>query len=217
VAYVVGQEGAVPSVSELQGFVRERLPEYMVPSAFVGLQALPLTPNGKVDRKALPAPEGRGVAEGYVPPCTPTEELLAGIWAEVLHLEWVGRHDNFFELGGHSLLAVTLIERMRRNGLQADVRALFTTPTLAALAATLGGETNLVEVPPNRIPPRCEAITPEMLPLVELSAAEIECLISGVPGGAANVQDIYPNRCKWCGGKHPCRWKRWCWIRRGGR
>ncbi|MGH8566419.1 MAG: condensation domain-containing protein, partial [Gammaproteobacteria bacterium] len=145
----------------------------------------------KVDRKALPAPEGRG-AEGYVPPCTPTEELLAGIWAEVLRQERVGRHDNFFELGGHSLLAVTLIERMRRRGLQVDVRALFTTPTLAALAATLGGEPDLVEVPPNRIPPQCEAITPEMLPLVELTAAEIERLISGVPGGAANVQDIYP-------------------------
>ncbi|MGH8566236.1 MAG: amino acid adenylation domain-containing protein [Gammaproteobacteria bacterium] len=144
-----------------------------------------------MDRKALPAPEGRG-AEGYVPPCTPTEELLAGIWAEVLRQERVGRHDNFFELGGHSLLAVTLIERMRQNGLHADVRALFTTPTLAALAVTLGGEPDLIEVPPNRIPPQCEAITPEMLPLVELTAAEIERLVSGVPGGAANVQDIYP-------------------------
>ena len=78
VAYVVAQEEPAPSGSELRGFVRERLPEYMVPSAFVGLPALPLTPNGKVDRKALPAPEGRGVEEGYVPPCTPTEELLAG-------------------------------------------------------------------------------------------------------------------------------------------
>ena len=117
---------------------------------------------------------------------------MAGIWAEGLQVERIGRHDNFFELGGHSLLAVTLIERMRRNGLQADVRALFTTPTLAALAATLGGETDLVEVPPNRIPPQCEAIAPEMLPLVELTAAEIEHLVSGVPGGAANVQDIYP-------------------------
>ena len=78
VAYVVAQEEPAPSGSELRGFVRERLPEYMVPSAFVGLPALPLTPNGKVDRKALPAPEGRGVEEGYVAPCTPTEELLAG-------------------------------------------------------------------------------------------------------------------------------------------
>src|SRR5205823_5797689 len=98
VAYVVGQEGVIPSGSELRGFLKERLPEYMVPSAFVGLPALPLTPNGKVDRRALPAPEGRGMTEGYVPPCTPTEELLAGIWAEVLRQERVGRHDNFFAL-----------------------------------------------------------------------------------------------------------------------
>ena len=193
VAYVVGQEEPAPSVSELRGFVRERLPEYMVPSAFVGLPALPLTPNGKVDRKALPAPEADAYAvREYAAPEGEVERVLAGIWAEVLQVERIGRHDNFFELGGHSLLAVTLIERMRRNGLQADVRALFTTPTLAALAATLGGETDLVEVPPNRIPPQCEAITPEMLPLVELTAAEIEHLVSGVPGGAANVQDIYP-------------------------
>ena len=125
-----------------------------------------------MDRKALPAPEADAYAvREYAAPEGEVESVLAGIWAEVLQVERIGRHDNFFELGGHSLLAVTLIERMRRNGLQADVRALFTTPTLAALAATLGGETDLVEVPPNRIPPQCEAITPEMLPLVELTAS----------------------------------------------
>ena len=85
------------------------------------------------------------------------ERILAQIWAEVLELERVGRHDNFFELGGHSLLAVTLIERMRRAGLHADVRALFATPTLAELAAAVGGESSEVEVPPNRIPADCDA------------------------------------------------------------
>ena len=114
------------------------------------------------------------------------------IWAEVLKLERVGRHDNFFELGGHSLLAVGLIERMRRAGLHADVRTLFVTPTLAALAAAVGGDSGVVEVPPNRIPPACDAITPEMLPLVQLSAEEIERIVATVPGGAANMQDIYP-------------------------
>ena len=189
-----GEPGEGPVGAEvLRTHLAASLPEYMVPGAYVRLESLPLTPNGKLDRKALPAPEANAYAvREYAAPEGEVERVLAGIWAEVLQWEGIGRHDNFFELGGHSLLAVTLIERMRRNGLQADVRALFTTPTLAALAATVGGETDLVEVPPNRIPPQCEAITPEMLPLVELTAAEIERLVSGVPGGATNVQDIYP-------------------------
>jgi non-ribosomal peptide synthase protein (TIGR01720 family) len=135
VAYVVAQEGPAPSGSELRGFVRERLPEYMVPSAFVGLPALPLTPNGKVDRRALPAPEGRGVAEGYVPPCTPTEELLAGIWAEVLRQERVGRHDNFFALGGDSILCIQVIARAQQAGLQLTPKQLFQHQSIAELAA----------------------------------------------------------------------------------
>ena len=100
------------------------------------LERLPLTPNGKLDREALPAPEGDAyVRGGYEAPVGETEELLAKIWSELLGVERVGRHDNFFELGGHSLLAVTLIERLRRQGLQVDVRALFSSPTLAGLAA----------------------------------------------------------------------------------
>ena len=170
-----------------------RLPEYMVPAAYVRLERLPLTANGKLDRKALPAPEldAYGVSE-YAAPEGEVETTLAAIWAELLHVERVGRNDNFFELGGHSLLAVTLVERMRRQGLQVDVRALFTTQTLAGLAAAIGPQTDLIEVPENQIPSECAAITPEMLPLVELSQEEINRIVSGVPGGTANVQDIYP-------------------------
>ncbi|WP_334190910.1 amino acid adenylation domain-containing protein, partial [Noviherbaspirillum sp.] len=97
-----------------------------------------------------------------------------------------------FQLGGHSLLAVSLIERMRNDDLQADVRALFSTPTVAALALVVGGESRLVDVPANRIEAGCDAITPDMLPLVNLSEDDIARIVVAVPGGAANIQDIYP-------------------------
>src|SRR6201999_277408 len=122
------------AVNELRSHLPPALPEYMVPAAYVHLDALPLTLNGKLDRKALPAPESDAyLAHVYEAPQGETETALAAIWADGLRIDRVGRHDNFFELGGHSLLAVTLMERMRRQGLQTDVRALFSTPTLAGL------------------------------------------------------------------------------------
>jgi amino acid adenylation domain-containing protein len=193
VAYFEPRADSAPDASDLRNYLKKNLPDYMLPSAFVLMEKLPLTPNGKIDRKALPAPEGDAYAvRKYEAPQGEVETTLAGIWADVLKVERVGRHDHFFELGGHSLLAVKLIERMRRKGLHADVRALFSTPTLAELAAAVGCQGRLVEVPPNLIPLQCDAITPEMLPLVELSATEIERIVSSVPGGATNVQDIYP-------------------------
>ena len=177
----------------LRHHLSERLAEYMVPAAYVWLESLPLTPNGKLDRKALPAPEANDYGvRGYEAPLGEVENTLAQIWAELLKVERVGRQDHFFALGGHSLLAVTLIERMRQAGLKADVRALFATPTLAGLAAAVGSGSELVDVPANRIPPECTAITPEMLSLVALGAMEIERLVEATPGGAANIQDIYP-------------------------
>ncbi|WP_420126423.1 amino acid adenylation domain-containing protein [Longimicrobium sp.] len=189
VAYVVGEAEA----EALRDRLRQGLPEYMVPAAFVSLDALPLTANGKLDRKALPAPEGDAYARrSYEAPLGEIETALAEIWAEVLGLDRVGRRDNFFELGGHSLLAIKLIGRMRRAGLYMEVRALFTTPVLAELAVAVGGASLEMEVPANGIAEGSESITPRMLPLVELSQEEIDRIVAGVPGGAANVQDIYP-------------------------
>jgi amino acid adenylation domain-containing protein len=151
VAYYVGAEAV--GAEALRAYLSERMPAFMVPAAYVRLQALPLTPNGKLDRRALPAPEGAAYGTRvYEAPAGEAEELLAGIWSELLGVEQVGRHDNFFRLGGHSLLVVGLIERMRQAGLHADVQVLFTTPTLAALAAAMRSGTREVEVPANLIP-----------------------------------------------------------------
>nr|WP_240979180.1 non-ribosomal peptide synthetase [Longimicrobium terrae] len=190
VAYWVG---AVEEAEVLRAHLAETLPAYMVPAAYVRMEGWPLTSNGKLDRRALPAPEGDAFARGgYEAPVGEVETALAEVWAEVLGVERVGRGDGFFELGGHSLLAVTLIARMRGRGMHADVRTVFTAPTLAALAAAVAGEHGEVQVPPNRIPAGSPVITPEMLPLVALDQAAIDGIVADVPGGAANVQDIYP-------------------------
>ncbi|MCA1633792.1 MAG: amino acid adenylation domain-containing protein, partial [Acidobacteria bacterium] len=140
VAYVVPREEPAPTAGELHRAVKERLPAYMVPSAFVTLEALPLTPNGKIDRKALPAPDfGRAEEQDtYVEPSTDVEALLAGIWSEVLGVEKVGVHDNFFESGGHSLLATQVIARVRKTfQVEVPLRSLFESPTIAELAVTV--------------------------------------------------------------------------------
>jgi amino acid adenylation domain-containing protein len=134
VAYVVGKA----EVEALREHLRRSLPEYMVPSAFVFLDALPLNPNGKLDRKALPAPELASSEETYVAPRTPTEEVLAGIWAEVLRLERVGAEEKFFDLGGHSLLATRVAARVHQVfGVELPLRALFEQPVLSGLAAEI--------------------------------------------------------------------------------
>src|SRR5476651_2190174 len=136
IAYCTGQ---AHSTEALRSHLLQHLPEYMVPAVFVHLDALPLSPNGKLDRKALPEPGLESVVvREYEAPQGDTEIALASLWAELLNVERVGRHDNFFELGGHSLLAVSLMGRMRRLGLSADVKVLFGQPTLSALAAALG-------------------------------------------------------------------------------
>jgi acyl carrier protein len=142
VAYVVinpNPNTAVKS-SELTRFLQQKLPDYMIPSAFVFLKRIPLAAGGKVDRRALPAPhKSQFEHEGnYVAPRTPVEELLAKIWINVLGVERIGIHDNFFEMGGHSLLAMRIMARVNREfGKKVPVRMVFDAPTIARFAARL--------------------------------------------------------------------------------
>ncbi|KGV19021.1 non-ribosomal peptide synthetase [Burkholderia pseudomallei] len=189
VAYYKGDA----DVAALRAQAAQHLPSYMVPSAYVRLDAWPLTPNGKLDRRALPAPADDAYARAeYEAPQGAREEALAAIWRELLHVERVSRHDNFFELGGHSLLAIGVIERMRREGLHTDVRSIFNAQTLSDLAARAQTDDRSIQAPPNLIPARATRITPGMLPLVALTQTQIDMLAVQVEGGAANIQDIYP-------------------------
>ncbi|MBV8234189.1 MAG: hypothetical protein JO075_00670, partial [Acidimicrobiia bacterium] len=137
---------------QLKAFLKQSLPEYMVPAVFVFLEALPVTPNGKIDRKALPEPQEAALpASEYIAPRDPTEEVLATIWAEVLGRQRVGIHDNFFDLGGHSLRATQVVSRVREafdGRIELPVRALFEAPTVAGLAARLTEAERGEDTPP---------------------------------------------------------------------
>jgi acyl carrier protein len=134
VAYLTAKTDEIDSV-EMRRFVKSVLPEYMTPSAFVLMKEWKLTPNGKIDRKQLPVPEENFVQTEYAAPQTPVEEKLVEIWSNLLRKERIGVNDNFFDLGGHSLLATQVVSRIRDAfGVNIPVRALFETPTIAALA-----------------------------------------------------------------------------------
>ncbi|HEV3051765.1 MAG TPA: non-ribosomal peptide synthetase, partial [Longimicrobium sp.] len=136
-AYYLADEPV--AVEALRAHLAERLPEYMVPAAYVWMERLPLTPNGKTDRRALPAPGSDAfAARGYQPPDGETEEAVAAIWADLLRVERVGRHDNFFQLGGNSLLATRLVFRIRREmDVEILVGDIFEKPELSLLAQHL--------------------------------------------------------------------------------
>jgi amino acid adenylation domain-containing protein/non-ribosomal peptide synthase protein (TIGR01720 family) len=137
VAYLVVDNQSAPSLSDLRGFMKETLPDYMVPSAFVMLDELPLTLNGKVDYQALPIPDRSrsGLEVAFTLPRSPVEELLAGLWAQVLGLKQVGVHDNFFELGGNSISSIQIVARANRAGLTLTPKQMFQHPTVAELAS----------------------------------------------------------------------------------
>jgi acyl-CoA synthetase (AMP-forming)/AMP-acid ligase II/acyl carrier protein len=141
-AYVVPNPEQAAVHSELRRFLKAKLPDYMVPSAFVELEAMPLTPNRKVDRRALPAPDvvRPDLQEAFVAPRSQSEELVAGIWSNVLGLERIGVHDNFFEIGGHSLLATRVVARIQQE-FEVDLKLMdfFKLPTIAELAKGIEG------------------------------------------------------------------------------
>jgi len=183
-----GVEGTGDVVAELRSALAERLPEYMIPAAFVALAALPLTPNGKVDRRALSrlgaelAPDRAAIGGGeYVAPRNATEEILAGLWAEVLGLERVGVLDNFFALGGDSILVIRTASRARQAGLRFTPRQLFQNQTVAALAnvANIAGAAEPPAPPTPRETPRSEgAFTPSHFPAAGLAQNELDDLLA---------------------------------------
>jgi amino acid adenylation domain-containing protein len=184
VAYCTPHRGCIPDIRELRGFLRTKLPDYMVPAAFVVLDALPLTPHGKVDRQALLAPDQAlpPLFEAFVALRTPIEELLAGIWASVLKVESVGIHDNFFALGGHSLLAVQVMSRLRKV-FQVDVplRALFDAPTVAGLARHVEEVRQAAQspaTPPLKAVPRERAVP---LTMTQEHLWDLDRLLPGAP------------------------------------
>jgi len=181
VAYVVAAEERAPTAGGLRAFLKEKLPEYMAPSQYHFLEKLPLTPQGKVNRLALPRPEGaeRELDVLFVAPRSAVEEVLCGIFAEVLNVERVGVNDNFFELGGHSLLATQLVSRVRKT-FQPDLplRKIFEAPTVALLAALLvAGEPSLGE-----FEKRAEALRT----IESLSTDDLEELLRRKKAKAAN-------------------------------
>ncbi|MFL5538397.1 MAG: amino acid adenylation domain-containing protein, partial [Longimicrobiaceae bacterium] len=186
VGWVVPEAGAAPGTRELREAVARRLPEYMVPAAFVVLDRLPLTGNGKVDRRALPDPDASAaeLAGEHAAPRTPVEEVLAGIWAEVLKLDRVGVDDDFFALGGHSLRATQVVSRAQAAlGIEVPLRTLFEQPTIAALAATLEemlrGQSGAAAAPPFRAAKReADAAVP-----LSFSQARLWFLDRMQPGG----------------------------------
>jgi hypothetical protein len=176
VAYVVPHPDGALTLSDLRQFLHMKLPDYMVPAVCTFLDALPLTPNGKVDRRSLPVPAPSALAEGFVAPCTAAEVLLAGIWAQVLGLEQVGRHDNFFELGGDSILSMQIIAKANLAGLRFTPRQIFQHQTLAELAA-VADMTPAMPALQGSItgqPPVTEGNTCADFPLAQLGEGQLE-------------------------------------------
>ncbi|CCH94170.1 McnA [Microcystis aeruginosa PCC 9432] len=183
VAYIVPQKETTPTPNELRQFLKEKLPDYMIPSAFVIMESLPLTPNGKIDRRALPETNLCGEIElNFVAPRNLEEEILAKIWSQVLRVEPVGIYDNFFELGGDSILTIQIITRARKAGLELTPKQLFTHQNIAELATVATRVTESQTEPEIVNPPPPEAdtgdYTAQDFPLLEIDQIELEQILA---------------------------------------
>ena len=137
VAYVVMNSPENTATADLRGFLKQKLPEYMLPTSFVLLEKLPITPSGKVDRKSLPAPDTSALSlrSSYVAPRTDTEQQVSQIWSQILKLDKIGIHDNFFELGGYSLLGTQILTRVRKIfAINIPLKVLFESPNITEFA-----------------------------------------------------------------------------------
>ncbi|HEY0601304.1 MAG TPA: phosphopantetheine-binding protein, partial [Herpetosiphonaceae bacterium] len=173
VAVATGVRASDGLPSNLHNFLQERLPAYMVPAAFVLLDALPLTASGKLDRRALPLPADLRAAASaeYTAPRTPLEVVLAEIWAELLGVEQIGVQDNFFKLGGHSLLATQVVARIREDlEIELPLRRIFETPTIAGLAETLRRDPAQAE--------HVDKVARLLVQLAQMSEAEAEAMLT---------------------------------------
>ncbi len=198
VAYVVPYPGDdTVLIDALRSHLKSRLPDFMVPAVIMTLSSIPLTSNGKIDRSKLPEPDLNQSLAEFIAPQTHIESIVGGIWGELLEVDRVGKADNFFALGGNSLLAMQVKSRLQEEGFSVSVADLFGASNLEVLAsrvsvASTPEQNNCVSY---AIPEGCDDIELEMLPLLsslELTETTLEKIISRVPGGAANVQDIYP-------------------------
>lgn len=207
IAYIVwsksdrsANDGGADGLRDEQGIAYLRhaltnlLPEYMIPSSFVPLDVLPLNANGKIDKTVLPEPDVSAKKVGFIAPNTPEEKLLSQLWRDLLGVNHIGVEDNFFRLGGHSLLAMELVSMLGNYDMEVEVRHIFGATTLGELAKKIrqrkknsGGDNAAIGVPEN-----CHYITPEYLPLLDISQNEIDLIVKTVKGGVENIQDIYP-------------------------
>uniref|UniRef100_UPI004053EC43 amino acid adenylation domain-containing protein n=1 Tax=Shewanella sp. TaxID=50422 RepID=UPI004053EC43 len=193
---VISEQDTPAMISDIKQHLSTQLPDYMIPTFIIFITQWPLSNNGKVDRKSLPEPHSSLVLQKYEAPNSPTEMLLASVWSELLGLEEtkVSCCANFFELGGHSLLIVKLRGALQQQGWEPQAKALFEHTSLADMASYLDelGQSQQFEIAENKILTSSTTISPDMLPLMELTQTDIDQLVARVPGGVANVQDIYP-------------------------
>ncbi|MFT6100726.1 MAG: amino acid adenylation domain-containing protein, partial [Arenicella sp.] len=199
VAYIVADnvDDQAGLIETLLAYLKSHLPGFMIPSVIMPLQSIPLTSNGKVDRSKLPEPDASQSLKHFIAPKNSIEVLLSGLWGELLEVDRVGVNDNFFILGGNSQLAIQLKARLQQEGLLVSISDLFGAPTLEALASLVSeierdaSDSQFSYV----IPAQCESIDLEMLPLLDglnFNQDTLDEIISKIPGGAKNIQDIYP-------------------------